>query len=311
MKAVFLDAATLGEDVDLSSIEDITGGLTCHPRTKPDQVIQRIQGFDTVLVNKVVLNREHFEACPELKTIAVVATGLNNIDLEAAKAHDIKVMNVTNYGRSTVAQHTMALILALATRLLDYNRDARNGQWAKSDMFCLMDYPIMELEGKTLGIVGYGDLGQGVAERAKAFGMNIVLGCRPGQEPGEVDGYPRIPLDDLLVRTDVLSLHCLLTEETRHMIGARELELMKSSALLINTSRGGLVDEVALADALRNGDIAGAGFDVLTEEPPRNGNPLLADDIPNLILTPHSAWASREARQRIVEITARNLASGA
>jgi len=311
MKAIFLDAATLGEDVDLSPIENITGGLTCHPRTKPDQVIQRIRGFDTVLVNKVVLNREHFEACPELKTIAVVATGLNNIDLGAAKAHDIKVMNVTNYGRSTVAQHTMALILALATRLLDYNRDARNGQWAKSDMFCLMDYPIMELEGKTLGIVGYGDLGQGVAERAKAFGMNIVLGCRPGQEPGEVDGYPRVPLDDLLKQADVLSLHCLLTEETHHMIGARELELMKSSALLINTSRGGLVDEVALADALRNGDIAGAGFDVLTEEPPRNGNPLLADAIPNLILTPHSAWASREARQRIVEITARNLTSGA
>jgi len=310
MKAVFLDAATLGEDVDLSPIENITGGLTCHPRTKPDQVIQRIRGFDTVLVNKVVLNREHFEACPELKTIAVVATGLNNIDLEAAKAHDIKVMNVTNYGRSTVAQHTMALILALATRLLDYNRDARNGQWAKSDMFCLMDYPIMELEGKTLGIVGYGDLGQGVAERAKAFGMNIVLGCRPGQEPGEVDGYPRVSLDDLLMQADVLSLHCLLTEETRNMIGARELGLMKSSALLINTSRGGLVDEAALADALRNGDIAGAGFDVLTEEPPRNGNPLLADAIPNLILTPHSAWASREARQRIVEITARNLGSG-
>lgn len=152
MKAVFLDAATLGEDVDLSPIENIAGGLTCHPRTNPEQVIQRIQGFDTVLVNKVVLNGEHFEACPELKTIAVVATGLNNIDLEAAKAHDIKVMNVTNYGRSTVAQHTMALILALATRLLDYNRGARNGQWAKSDMFCLMDYPIMELEGKTLGI---------------------------------------------------------------------------------------------------------------------------------------------------------------
>ena len=309
MKAVFLDAATLGEDVDLSPIENIAGGLTYHPRTNPEQVIQRIQGFDTVLVNKVVLNGEHFEACPELKTIAVVATGLNNIDLEAAKAHDIKVMNVTNYGRSTVAQHTMALILALATRLLDYNRDARNGQWAKSDMFCLMDYPIMELEGKTLGIVGYGDLGQGVAERAKAFGMNIVLGCRPGQEPGEVDGYPRIPLDELLVQADVLSLPCLLTEETRNMIGARELGLMKSSALLINTSRGGLVDESALADALRNGDIAGAGFDVLTEEPPRNGNPLLADNVPNLILTPHSAWASQEARQRIVEITARNLAS--
>ncbi len=309
MKAVFLDATTLGEDVDLTLIEQATNGLTCHPRTMPDQVTERIRGFDTVLVNKVVLGREHFEACPELETIAVVATGLNNIDLQAAKEHDIRVMNVTRYGRSTVAQHTMALVLALATRLFDYNRDVRAGRWGKSDMFCLMDHPIMELEGKTLGILGYGDLGQGVAERAKAFGMNVVLGCRPGQEPGEVDGYARVPLEELLASADVLSLHCLLTDETRNLIGERELGLMKSGALLINTSRGGLVDEAALAEALRNGDIAGAGFDVLTEEPPRHGNPLLADDIPNLIVTPHSAWASREARQRIVEITAGNLAA--
>ncbi|MEH6561797.1 MAG: NAD(P)-dependent oxidoreductase, partial [Marinobacter sp.] len=146
-----------------------------------------------------------------------------------------------------------------------------------------------------------------VAKRAKAFGMNILLGARPGQAAGEVDGHPRIPLDELLPQVDVLSLHCLLTDETRNLIGARELQMMKPDALLINTSRGGLVNETALAEALRTGVIAGAGFDVLTEEPPRNGNPLLAGDIPNLIITPHSAWASREARQRIVEITARNL----
>jgi glycerate dehydrogenase len=269
--------------------------------------MDRLKGFDTVLVNKVVLSRAHFEACPELKTIAVVATGLNNIDQQAAADHGITVMNVTHYGRSTVAQHTMALILALATRLLDYDRDVRSGRWGQSPMFCLMDHPIMELEGKTLGIVGYGDLGQGVAERAKAFGLKVLLGCRPGQTPETVDGYPRIPLDELLPQVDVLSLHCLLTEETRHMIGEQQLKMMKPDALLINTSRGGLVDEQALADALRAGTIGGAGFDVLTEEPPRNGNPLLADDIPNLIVTPHSAWASREARQRIVGITARNL----
>lgn len=307
MNAVFLDAKTLGDDVDLAPIERVVSGLLCHGRTQPDQVLERIRGYDTVLVNKVVLGRTHFEACPELKTIAVVATGLNNIDLAAAREHGIRVLNVTGYGRSTVAQHTLALILALATRLLDYNRDARDGRWSRSDMFCLMDHPIMELEGKTLGIVGYGDLGQGVAERAKAFGMNILLGARPGQPAGEVDGYPRIPLEQLLPRVDVLSLHCLLTEETRNLIGAEQLRQMKPAALLINTSRGGLVDEQALAEALRAGTIAGAGFDVLTEEPPRNGNPLLAEGIPNLILTPHSAWASREARQRIVEITARNL----
>jgi len=309
MKAVFLDAKTLGDDVDLSPIESVTGGLEKYDRTTPDQILERIRGFDTVLVNKVVLTREHFDACPELKTIAVVATGLNNIDQAAAKDHGIKVMNVTNYGRSTVAQHTMALMLALATRLLDYTRDVQAGRWGQSDMFCLMDHPIMELEGRTLGIVGYGDLGQGVAERAAAFGMKVLLGARPGQEPGVVDGYSRIPLDELLPQADVLSLHCLLTDETRDLIGARELKMMKPDSLLINTSRGGLVNEQALADALRAGEIGGAGFDVLTEEPPRNGNPLLADDIPNLIVTPHSAWASREARQRIVGITAVNLKS--
>ena len=309
MKAVFLDADTLGNDVDLSPIEAVTGEMVKHPRTSPEQVQERIRGFDTVLVNKVVLSREHFEASPELKTVAVVATGLNNIDKDAAKDHSVTVMNVTNYGRSTVAQHTMALILALATRLVDYDKDVRAGRWGQSSMFCLMDHPIMELEGRTLGVVGYGDLGQGVVERAKAFGMNIVLGARPGQATGEVDGYPRIPLDELLPKVDVLSLHCLLTDDTRNMIGARELKMMKKEALLINTSRGGLVDEQALADALRAGTIGGAGFDVLTEEPPRNGNALLAGDIPNLIVTPHSAWASREARQRIVDITARNLSS--
>ncbi|AOY86719.1 glycerate dehydrogenase [Marinobacter salinus] len=309
MKAVFLDAKTLGDDVDLASVERVTGGLVKYEKTSPEQILDRISGFDTVLVNKVVLKREHFEACPELKTIAVVATGLNNIDQEAAKEHGIRVMNVTNYGRSTVAQHTMALMLALATRLIDYDRDVRAGRWGKSDMFCLMDHPIMELEGRTLGVVGYGDLGQGVVQRARAFGMNILLGARPGQEAGEVDGYPRIPLHELLPQVDVLSLHCLLTDDTRNLIGAPELKVMKRDSLLINTSRGGLVDEQALADALRSGEIGGAGFDVLTEEPPRNGNPLLAEDIPNLIITPHSAWASREARQRIVEITAGNLES--
>ncbi len=309
MKAVFLDANTLGDDVDLSPIESVTGELTKYPHTAPGEVLERIRGFDTVLVNKVVLGREHFQACPELKTIAVVATGLNNIDQAAAKEHGVQVMNVTNYGRATVAQHTVALMLALATRLLDYDRDVRAGRWGQSDMFCLMDHPIMELEGRTLGIVGYGDLGQGVAERAAAFGMKVLLGARPGQSTGEVDGYSRIPLDELLPQVDVLSLHCLLTDKTRDLIGARELKMMKPDALLINTSRGGLVNEEALADALRAGEIGGAGFDVLTEEPPRSGNPLLADDIPNLIITPHSAWASREARQRIVGITAANLAS--
>lgn len=311
MRAVFLDAATLGDDVDLEPIRAVVDELVLHDRTSPDQVRDRIAGFDTVLTNKVVLGAPEFAASPDLRRIAVVATGLNNIDLDAARDAGIRVMNVTEYGRPSVAQHTLALILALATRLLDYHRDVQAGRWARSPQFCLMDHPIMELEGRTLGIIGYGDLGQGVAERARAFGMKILLGCRPGQAPGEVDGYPRIPLEELLPQVDVLSLHCLLTDQTRNLIGAAELKKMKPEALLINTSRGGLVHEQALADALRAGTIGGAGFDVLTEEPPRQGNPLLADDIPNLIVTPHSAWASREARQRIVEITAANLAGEA
>lgn len=307
MKAVFLDAATLGKDVDLSAIRENLDELVLHERTTPDQAQERIAGFDTVLVNKVVLGAEHFKANPQLKRIAIVATGTNNIDLEAARAAGVRVVNVVRYGRSTVAQHTMALILALATRLVDYHRDVQAGRWAQSSQFCLMNHPIMELEGRTLGIVGYGDLGQGVAERAKAFGMKVLLGARPGQAADSVQGIPRIPMAELLPQVDVLSLHCLLTPETRHLIGAPELATMKPDALLINTSRGGLVDEQALADALRAGLIGGAGFDVLTEEPPQNHNPLLASDIPNLIVTPHSAWASREARQRIVELTAKSL----
>lgn len=307
MKAVFLDAMTLGADVDLGPVEAASGGLVKYERTRPDQVLERLAGFDTVLVNKVVLTREHFEACPDLTCVAIVATGVNNVDLDAARDHNVRVVNVINYGRSTVAQHTLALMLALATRLPDYMGDVKAGEWQRSDQFCLMGHPIMELEGRTLGIVGYGDLGQGVAERARAFGMNILLAARPGQATDPVDGYPRLPLAELLPRVDVLSLHCLLTDETRNLIGAKELATMKRDALVINTSRGGLVDEQALADALRAGALGGAGFDVLTEEPPRQGNPLLADDIPNLIVTPHSAWASREARQRIVEITAINL----
>lgn len=307
MKAVFLDAATLGDDVDISALRDVLDELVLHDHTAPEQVQERMAGFDTVLTNKVLLGAGHFRASPDLKRIAVVATGTNNIELEAAREAGIRVVNVVRYGRSTVAQHTMALMLALATRLVDYHLDVQGGRWASSPQFCLMDHPIMELEGRTLGIVGFGDLGRGVAERAQAFGMKVVLGARPGQDAGTVDGYPRIPLAELLPQVDVLSLHCLLTPETRHMIGTNELQAMKPTALLLNTSRGGLVDEQALADALRAGTIGGAGFDVLTEEPPRNGNPLLAPDIPNLIVTPHSAWASREARQRIVELTADSL----
>ncbi len=307
MRAVFLDSASLGNDVDLSPMRAAVDELALWPTTTPEEIQQRLDGFEIAIVNKVVLGEEHFAAHPELRLVAVSATGVNNVDLEAAARHGIRVVNVIGYGRGSIVQHTYSLMFALAGRLLDYVRDVRNGEWQKSSLFCLMDHPIVELEGKTLGVIGYGELGKGVANLARALGMNVLLGARPGQAPGTKDGLPRLPLDELLPQVDVLSLHCLLSEETRNMIGRQELATMKPTAFLINTARGGIVDEEALADALRNGRLGGAGIDVLTEEPPVHGNPLLADDIPNLIVTPHCAWASHEARQRMVNLCAQNL----
>jgi len=308
MRVVFLDADTVGVDADLGPLHQAVDSLEVFGHTQPGEVEGRLAGRDAVIVNKVPLGESHFAASPALKLVAVIATGVNNIDLEAARRHGVRVVNVTHYGRDSVGQHTFALILALATRLVDYVADVRAGEWSRSPMFCLMGHPIMELAGKTLGIVGYGDLGEQVAHLGKAFGMRVLVAARPGQKAGEVDGFPRLPLRELLPRVDVLSLHCLLSEETREMINADTLSLMPPHAFLVNTSRGGLINEQALADALRTGRLGGAAVDVLSTEPPSPDNPLLADGIPNLLVTPHSAWASIEARQRTVNITADNLA---
>lgn len=315
MKAVFLDAHTLGGDISLTPIEEAVDSLTCWPSTQPDQVLERLQGMEVAIVNKVVLNEQHFAAVPTLKFIAVTATGLNNIDMEAARARKIKVANVSGYAGPALVQHTFSLMLALAANLLKYTEDVKQGRWEKSDLFCLLDHPMQELAGKTLGIVGYGDLGQGVARVAEAFGMRVLVAARPGPGgagsdsggggTGEVE---RVPLAELLPQVDVLSIHCLLSEQTRNLIDEAALRAMPPHALLINTARGGIVDEVALAHALRQGWIGGAGVDVLSEEPPRNGNVLLEGNIPNLIVTPHCAWGTREARERIVASTAENLA---
>lgn len=307
VKAVFLDADSMGPNITLAPIRETVGQLDTWPGTAPADVIDRLQGYRIALVNKVVLGETHFVACPDLKLIAVTATGVNNIDLDAARRHGVRVMNVSGYGTATVTQHALTLMLALATRLTDYVNDVKNGAWQRSETFCLMGHPIIELAGKTLGIVGYGELGQGLANLARALGMQVLVAARPGQAAGVVDGVERVPWQTLLPRVDVLSLHCLLTDETRHLINAEALQTMRSSAFLINTARGGLVDENALVEALRQGWIAGAAVDVLSEEPPRHGNPLLGDDIPNLIVTPHCAWASREARQRVADMTADNL----
>ena len=296
-RAVFLDLAPLDQgDLDLTPLQSVFDELICHTQTNESQIIERLQGAQVAIVNKLRLGDEIFRACPDLKLILVAATGLNNIDLAAARQRGISVCNCQGYGTATVAQHALMLLLALATRLPDYQAAVARGRWQESGQFCLLDFPIVELAGKTLGILGHGELGSAVAKLAEAFGMRVLTGNLPGRPPRP----ERLDLDELLPEVDALSLHCPLTEQTRNLIGARELQLMKPTAYIINTARGGLIDEQALADTLRRGHLGGAATDVLTSEPPSNDNPLLAADIPRLIVTPHSAWGSREARQRIV-----------
>lgn len=296
-RAVFLDHRSLDlGDLDLSSLSACFSDLQLYPYSNASQTIERLQGAQVAISNKVPLDAKVFAACPELKLVLVAATGTNPIDLAAARAHGVSVCNCQGYGTPSVAQHTLMLLLALATRLSDYQRDVRAGHWQQAQQFCLLDHPIIELHGKTLGLLGHGELGGAVAKLAEAFGMRVLLGQLPGR-PARAD---RLPLDELLPQVDALTLHCPLNDHTRNLIGTRELRLMKPTAFLINTARGGLINEQALADALRAGHLGGAATDVLTQEPPKDGNILLAADIPRLIITPHSAWGSREARQRIV-----------
>lgn len=304
MRGVFLDLASIDTgDLKLEGLREALPDWAWYDTTRPGQVAERIAGADVVVSNKVVLDRTLIAEAPALRLIAVAATGTNNIDVAAASEFGVTVSNVRAYATPAVVQHTFALMLALATRLPQYTAAVEAGEWARSEQFCLLDYPIFELAGRSLGIVGYGELGQAVARAARAFGMEVLVAARPGQRPGP----GRIALDALLPQVDVLSLHCPLTEQTRGLIDARALALLPDHALLINTARGGIVDESALAAALCAGHIGGAGVDVLSEEPPRGGNPLLEAGIPNLILTPHTAWASRESRQRMLDEVAYNI----
>ncbi|WP_122710648.1 2-hydroxyacid dehydrogenase [Pseudomonas viridiflava] len=296
-RAVFLDHTSLDlGDLDLGTLRESVGELVLHASTTAEQVAERLKGAQVAISNKVVIDAGTFAACPDLKLVLVTATGTNNIDLVSARERGVTVCNCQGYGTPSVAQHTLLLLLALATRLPDYQQAVHQGLWQKSKQFCLLDFPIVELEGKTLGLLGHGELGGAVARLAEAFGMRVLLGQIPGR-PARAD---RLPLTELLPQVDALTLHCPLNDNTRDMIGAYELSLMKPHAFIVNTARGGLINEQALADALRNGHLGGAASDVLSVEPPVAGNPLLAGDIPRLIITPHSAWGAREARQRIV-----------
>ena len=302
-RAVFLDHASLDlGDLDMAPLRQLFDALHLHAQTPPELIIERLQGAQVAISNKVPLDASTLAACPDLKLILIAATGSNNVDLAAARAQGIAVCNCQGYGTPAVAQHTLMLLLALATRLPDYQQAVAAGRWQQSSQFCLLDYPIMELHGKTLGLLGHGELGSAVGRLAEAFGMRVLLGQLPGR-PARSD---RLPLDELLPHVDALSLHCPLNEHTRDLIGADQLQAMKANALLVNTARGGLINEQALADALRSGHLGGAACDVLSSEPPQADNPLLAGDIPRLIITPHCAWGSREARQRIVGQLAEN-----
>lgn len=306
MTGVFLDMATIQRgDLDFVRLSGALPTWKFHDMTPLSHVARRIAQAEVVISNKVYLGRAALAAAKKLKLICVIATGTNNVDLDAAKEHGIAVCNVAGYATPSVTQHVFSLILALVTQLEKYRAAVKNGAWQRAVGFTMLDYQIWELAGKTMGIIGYGCLGKAVAGVAEAFGMRVVIAVRPGV----VQSAGRVSLPDLLRQADVVSVHCPLNAQTKGLIGARELALMQSHALLINTARGGIVDEAALAQALCARRIGGAGVDVLAEEPPVNGNALLAANVPNLIVTPHIAWASREARQRLLDEATQNISA--
>jgi glycerate dehydrogenase len=298
---VFLDRDTLPASVRRPAIEH---SWQEYPASLESDVVARLQDADIAITNKVPIRASHLAQLPRLKMIAVSATGTDMIDLAACRARGIVVSNIRNYSVVSVPEHCMTLILALRRNLRAYADDVDAGKWQQASRFCLLDHPIGDLAGSRLGIVGYGALGQAVARLGQAFGMQVCVAKRPSVADPQVMA---LPLDELLRTSDVVSLHLPLTEQTRHMIGAAELASMKPTALLINTARGGLVDEAALADALRNGVIGGAGFDVLSKEPPVPDNPLLGIHQPNFILTPHVAWASSQATQKLADMLIDNI----
>lgn len=275
-----------------------------YPLSKPEEVPERVRDASIIITNKAVLRGELLSQLPALKMVAVAATGTDNVDLDWCRAAGVVVSNIRGYAVNTVPEHVIALAMALRRNLLAYRQDVRAGKWQQSPLFCLFDHPIRDLHGGTMGIVGRGSLGQGVARLAEAFGMRVLWAEHRGAAALR-PGYTAF--DAVLREADVLSLHCPLNAQTRGLIGEAELRAMKKEAVLINTGRGGLVDEQALARALREGWIAGAGFDVLSKEPPREGNPLLDLDQPNFILTPHVAWASAGAMQALLDQLTSNI----
>nr|WP_321273364.1 D-2-hydroxyacid dehydrogenase [Alcaligenes faecalis] len=308
-RIVFLDRETLSDSVALPQVP-FKHELQVYGRTAPDQVAERIADAEIVISNKVALRREHLQAAPNLKMIALAATGSDNIDLDAARERQIVVSNIRDYAVRSVPEHVFALIFALRRNICAYRQSVKEGRWQEAQQFCYFDYPIRDLAGSTLGLVGSGSLGQAVATMGRALGMKVIFAQRRGQTiVSNVDD--RLPFEQVLEQADILSLHCPLTAETQNMLGMAEFERMAPRRpLLINTARGGLIDNQALEHALRQGWLGGAGIDVCTPEPPPADHILMRLlDLPNYILTPHIGWASQEAMQALANQLIENIAA--
>lgn len=283
---------------------DFPHTLSSYGTTEAHETLERIRGADIVITNKIVISAQAFAENPQLKLVAVTATGVNNVDVEAAKQNGTAVCNIRAYGNESVAEHAFMMMITLMRNLPAYQRDVAAGLWENSPFFCHLGAPMRDLNGKTLAIFGRGNIGKTLATYAQAFKMNVVFAEHKNAQSVR-DGY--VSFDEAIRSADVVSLNCPLMSQTANMIGEAELQQMKPGAILINCGRGGLVDEAALVAALKYGQIGGAGFDVLTQEPPRDGNPLLKARLPNLIVTPHIAWASQEAANRLFDILLDNI----
>ncbi len=304
INGVFLDAGTLGPDLDLSPLHDLPINWKLHDFTTPEQTLERSRNAQVVITNKVILDNDTLSRLSELKLICIAVTGMNNVDLKTAEARGIEVKNVVGYAGSSVAQLVFNVLLELTTHASQYNQRVSTGQWSTSRSFCLFDFPMMELTGKTMGLVGYGNLAKSVEHLARAFGMHVLIA---EQKNATHIRLGRTPFDQVIKESDAISIHCPLTEATRNLFSMTELQQMKPSAILINTARGGIVNEADLVTALNNGEITGAAVDVITTEPPPKDYPLIMNKPDNLIITPHIAWATLEARTRLLHQLVSNI----
>jgi glycerate dehydrogenase len=306
MRAVFLDRATIDSSIDLSSINSQLDQLKIYSATQPEKILERTAGFDIVITNKVVLDSALLAQLPQLKLICITATGTNNIDLAAANKQGIAVANVAGYSTPSVSQHVFAYLLNLTNHTADYLALNQTRPWHQSQLFCQFNQPITELAGLNLGIVGYGELGQAVAKIGRAFGMNILIAERNDVEPQDIRN-DRVSFEQMLQQSDIISLHCPLTEQTQNLFNQSTMSKMKPGSVLINTARGPIVNSADLVEALKSKHLAHAIIDVLETEPPTAEHPLMQDNIPNLSLSHHIAWGSLQAQQRLIQGVANNI----